>query len=712
MKKVIVAAIAIVLFIVLAITTFLGEEEKPGCEGPGDGGGADAVVNGDFAYPTDKSKTNVSSPFGPRVDPINGGQSFHNGIDLAGPKGTPIYAFADGDVVAAADSGVQGFGGWVVLNHKIDGKQIQTVYGHSEPGQVHVKVGDKVKKGQHIADMGTGGESTGDHLHFEVIEGDRAAGGKHVDPQPWLDKAGKTTPGKGGSTSSGGTTGGGSASGADVVLIGDSLSVRAEEQLKKELPGVKINAEVGRQFSEGLSILERDKPEAKTVVMALGTNGPFDQSAVDRAKKAAGGAKLVLMTVGGPNVPSADAVNKLVEDNAGDVGVADWAAAVKDHPDYISDDGIHQSPAGTDAFAHVIADAVSGSGGSSSSRGGKSSGGSTTGAVKKMGKNPNENKDVPLGVAPSNKLDEFQINHVRRIIAEGKKQGADKKVIKAAIMAAGHESGLRMLASRAVPESLTMPNDGVTPGDATSVGLFQIQVPMNMPVKDGMDPEKQVQWFFTTAKQMANPSDPEWKIAADTERPREDLRGLYQQWESAAQKLLDGNADIAPSGDECAPGGDSDDGGATPANASEFAKKAIAAARKQKGQPYVWGGGDANGPTSGQGGGQTGFDCSGLTLYAYAQASGGKIKLPHFTGGPGNPGQLGAPELKEVPMSDVQAGDLVFFGSPTDTHHVGLAIDNKTMIHAPTFGQTVTEAPIKDMGDFAAVRRLKSDALK
>lgn len=697
MKKIVAVVIAIVLFLVLAITTFLGEEEKQdGCVGPDEAGG-DAVVSGDFAYPTDKGKTQVSSPYGPR----DGGM--HWGLDLAGPRGTPIYAFADGDVVAAADAGVQGFGGWVVVDHTIDGKQIQTVYGHEEPGQVHVKVGDHVKKGQHIADIGSAGESSGPHLHFEVIEGDRAAGGKRVDPQPWLNKAGKTTPGS--STRPAG-------SGSGVVIIGDSLSVRADAQLKKAIPGVKINAEVGRQFSEGLAILERDKPEAKTVVMALGTNGPFDQSDVDRAKAAAGGARLVLMTVGGPNVPSTGAVNKLVEDNAGAVGVADWAAAVNNHPDYISEDGIHQSPSGTDAFADVIADAVSSSGGPGSSRGGKSSGGSTTGAVKRLGKNPNQNKDVSLGVAPTTTLDEFQINHVRRIIAEGKKQGADKKVIKAAIMAAGHESGLRMLASRAVPESLTMPNDGVTPGDATSVGLFQIQVPMNMPVKDGMNPDKQVEWFFNTAKELANPSDPEWKIAADTERPREDLRGRYQQWESAAQKLLDGNADIAPSGDECAPGGNSDEDGVTPANASEFAKKAIAAARKQKGQPYVWGGGDANGPTSGQGGGQAGFDCSGLTLYAYAQASGGKFKLPHFTGGPGNPGQLGAPELKEVPMSDVQAGDLVFFGSPTDTHHVGLAIDNTTMIHAPTFGQTVTEAPIKDMGDFSAVRRLKADALK
>lgn len=154
-------------------------------EGDDEGGNScgDVTPNGDFVYPTDKSSTTVTSGFGARWG------TNHNALDIAGPSGTPLYAYYDGKVVAAADQGVQGFGGWVVLDHEIDGKKIQTVYGHSDPGGVHVSVGDEVKAGKHISDMGNSGQSTGPHLHFEVIEGDRAAGGTPVDPQPWVDRA-------------------------------------------------------------------------------------------------------------------------------------------------------------------------------------------------------------------------------------------------------------------------------------------------------------------------------------------------------------------------------------------------------------------------------------------------------------------------------------------------------------------------------------------
>ena len=258
-----------------------------------------------------------------------------------------------------------------------------------------------------------------------------------------------------------------------------------------------------------------------------------------------------------------------------------------------------------------------------------------------------------------------------------------------------------MLASRAVPESLNYPNDGVAPGDGMSVGLFQIQVPMNMPVADGMNRDKQISWFFDTAAALSDPSKEAWEIAADTERPREDLRGEYKQWAADADALLASEGNIAPSsGNDCPPGGGS---GGIPASASEFAKKAIEAARRQKGQDYVWGGGDANGPTGG------GFDCSGLTLYAYAQASGGAVVMPHFTGSDSNPGQLHDPRLVDVPLDAIEPGDLLFFGSLSDTHHVGIAIDKTTMIHAPDFGQQVKEEPLSHFSDLVAARRIKEE---
>lgn len=156
--------------------------------GDDDGGGSAQCTTDGFSFPTDESATTMTSPFGPRWG------TNHNGMDYAGPLGTPLYAFYDGEVVAAADSGVPGFGGWVVLDHEIDGKQIQTVYGHSDPGGVHVSVGDKVKAGDHISDLGNSGQSTGPHLHFEVIEGDRASGGQAVNPATWIERAKGSTP--------------------------------------------------------------------------------------------------------------------------------------------------------------------------------------------------------------------------------------------------------------------------------------------------------------------------------------------------------------------------------------------------------------------------------------------------------------------------------------------------------------------------------------
>lgn len=183
MKKLIAFIIALILLLILLIVVILDADfGKNKCEPTSSSGSsAPAVINGDFAYPTDPEATSLTSPFGPRWGTL------HDGIDLAGPVGTPLYAFADGRVLDARDTGVDGFGGWVVIEHNIDGRQIQTVYGHQDPGSNHVQAGDLVTKGQHIADMGNSGFSTGPHLHFEIVEGDRAAGGQKVDPWPWIE---------------------------------------------------------------------------------------------------------------------------------------------------------------------------------------------------------------------------------------------------------------------------------------------------------------------------------------------------------------------------------------------------------------------------------------------------------------------------------------------------------------------------------------------
>ncbi|MGV9610584.1 M23 family metallopeptidase [Nocardia xishanensis] len=106
--------------------------------------------------------------------------TFHNGIDIAGPIGTPIYAVANGTVIDAGPA--QGFGLWVRIRHD-DGSI--TVYGHMY--DFFVSVGERVPAGMQIARMGNRGDSTGPHLHFEVI-----VGGQHVDPRAWLALHGLT----------------------------------------------------------------------------------------------------------------------------------------------------------------------------------------------------------------------------------------------------------------------------------------------------------------------------------------------------------------------------------------------------------------------------------------------------------------------------------------------------------------------------------------
>ncbi|WP_228503525.1 M23 family metallopeptidase, partial [Laceyella tengchongensis] len=74
----------------------------------------------------------------------------HGGIDLAGPVGTPIYAAGDGVVVRAGKS--NGFGNLIIIDH---GNGLQTWYGHMYPQHIYVRPGQQVKRGDHIAGLGS-----------------------------------------------------------------------------------------------------------------------------------------------------------------------------------------------------------------------------------------------------------------------------------------------------------------------------------------------------------------------------------------------------------------------------------------------------------------------------------------------------------------------------------------------------------------------------
>lgn len=120
-----------------------------------------------LSWPTDG---HVTSAFGRRTSPLDDywvDSEFHRGIDIANKSGTPVRATADGVVRLASWQG--GYGRLVIIDH---GHGYRTYYAHNS--RLLVKVGDRIKRGQTIADMGTSGHSTGYHLHYEVWENGHA----------------------------------------------------------------------------------------------------------------------------------------------------------------------------------------------------------------------------------------------------------------------------------------------------------------------------------------------------------------------------------------------------------------------------------------------------------------------------------------------------------------------------------------------------------
>jgi len=103
----------------------------------------------------------ITSPFGPRIDPITGNPGFHTGVDMYATYGTPIHACRSGTVVIASPQG--GYGNAVVINHT---GGMATLYAHQS--RIAVVPGQVVNAGDVIGYVGATGYATGPHLHFEV----------------------------------------------------------------------------------------------------------------------------------------------------------------------------------------------------------------------------------------------------------------------------------------------------------------------------------------------------------------------------------------------------------------------------------------------------------------------------------------------------------------------------------------------------------------
>lgn len=142
---------------------------------------SEKFVGGKFGSPfQDDWHDDVTSEFGTRSPIILGDgtvtSSAHTGLDMGKPFGTPILAVADGTVVAVQHTNI-GLGIYCVIDH---GGGIFTAYGHTS--RVLVSEGEKVKKGDTVAEVGSTGYSTGNHLHLEVIEHK-----KSVNPRKYLE---------------------------------------------------------------------------------------------------------------------------------------------------------------------------------------------------------------------------------------------------------------------------------------------------------------------------------------------------------------------------------------------------------------------------------------------------------------------------------------------------------------------------------------------
>lgn len=130
-------------------------------------------TGGRFLWPI-SIKGTITSGYGNRISPISGRREFHLGVDIAAPRGTGVVAVANGTVITSRYQ--RSYGNVIQIDH---GGGISTVYAHNS--SLLVTAGQKVNKGQIIAKVGSTGDSTGNHLHFEV-----RINGKTVNPLGYI----------------------------------------------------------------------------------------------------------------------------------------------------------------------------------------------------------------------------------------------------------------------------------------------------------------------------------------------------------------------------------------------------------------------------------------------------------------------------------------------------------------------------------------------
>lgn len=255
-----------------------------------------------------------------------------------------------------------------------------------------------------------------------------------------------------------------------------------------------------------------------------------------------------------------------------------------------------------------------------------------------------------------------------------------------------------------------------------SVGLFQQQGELYASVHrtDAADASRAFfQQLLARVPRYGDPGAVSFADAAQEVQRSGAGASFYAKWETwavALSKQLFSGAPAQggdPGGVTCAPGGGSGPIGVVrngvkvdlPPQAgikgilsfpNEKAAIAAAAALSYVGTTYAWGGGNQNGPTKGQsdhsGAGDAhgdynkiGFDCSGLMVYAFAGAG---VYLPHYSGYQYYAGA-------HIPLSQMAPGDMLFYGNPSNIHHVTMYVGGGQMIEAPYSGSVVRVVPVR-----------------
>ncbi len=128
------------------------------------------------SHPLAPGSYRVSSPYGYRTHPIFGTYTMHMGNDYAAPLGTPIHALTDGTVVYTGPGRLGRSSELLIIEHTVEDTTFYSWYVHMYPEGIFVEVGQRVRAGEVVAEVGNNGNSTGPHLHFEIHTADPGLG--------------------------------------------------------------------------------------------------------------------------------------------------------------------------------------------------------------------------------------------------------------------------------------------------------------------------------------------------------------------------------------------------------------------------------------------------------------------------------------------------------------------------------------------------------